>query len=198
MPTIDFDGPNRIITIGHDGPVTTVTVADIYSRWKEWLIDGNAQYVEAFASSIGGDDLGGGVSLTGYFFLRNDLGWRITHAEFDYQINMVGDLYPSDPATPFVIPTLDPFTVSFIFQRSASSFISVSDQSGLTPTESSALTLIEKLLRNRRETDPVTGQQRIYDDDNVTVLVEGDLWEDIAATQPYQGQGADRADRLDD
>jgi len=55
---------------------------------------------------------------------------------------------------------------------------------------------VQKLLRNRRETDPVTGQQRIYDDDNVTVLIEGNLWEDLAGTQGYQGQGADRADRM--
>ena len=53
-----------------------------------------------------------------------------------------------------------------------------------------------KLLRNRRETDPGTGKQRVFDDDSVTVLVEGDLFEDVAGSQPYQGQGADRADRM--
>ena len=57
---------------------------------------------------------------------------------------------------------------------------------------------MEKLLRNRRETDPTNGRQRIFDDDGVTVLYEGELYEDVAGTIPYRGQGADRADRLDD
>jgi len=59
------------------------------------------------------------------------------------------------------------------------------------------INLAEKILRNRRETNPTTGKQRVYDDDSVTVLLEGDLFEDIAGTTPYQGSGADRADRLE-
>lgn len=58
------------------------------------------------------------------------------------------------------------------------------------------ITNTEKVVRNRRQTNPTTGKQTIYDDDSVTVLFEGDLYEDIAGTQTYQGQGADRADRL--
>jgi len=58
------------------------------------------------------------------------------------------------------------------------------------------VTLLAKLARNRTVTDPVTGTMRVYDDDGVTVLVEADLYEDVAGTQPYQGQGADRRDRL--
>lgn len=90
--------------------------------------------------------------------------------------------------------------------------------SGLTPTESAqlddiaagttangvllnavvaAVDFVTKILRNRRETNPVDGKQRIYDDDSTTVLLEGDLFEDVAGTQPYQGQGADRADRME-
>lgn len=59
---------------------------------------------------------------------------------------------------------------------------------------------VEKLLRNRRETDPATGQQRIYDDDGVTPLFEGNIYDDIAGTTPYNASstGIDRADRLDD
>lgn len=68
--------------------------------------------------------------------------------------------------------------------------------SGLTADEALTLVMILKVLRNRRETNPTTGKQTIYDDDSVAVLIEGDLYEDIAGTQTYQGQGADRADRL--
>lgn len=86
-------------------------------------------------------------------------------------------------------------SVSYNSQNSGG--LLVTAESGLTPTESATLELILKLFRNRRETDPVTGQQRVYDDDSLTVLVEGDLFEDIAGTTPYQGDGADRADRMD-
>lgn len=58
------------------------------------------------------------------------------------------------------------------------------------------LTLIEKLLRNKRITDPVAGTQTVYDNDGSTVLAQGLLFEDAAGTQAYRGQGAERAERL--
>jgi hypothetical protein len=58
------------------------------------------------------------------------------------------------------------------------------------------LTLIEKIQRNRLETDPTAGTLTIYDDDGVTPLVTANIYEDVAATQPYQGQGVDRRERL--
>lgn len=55
-----------------------------------------------------------------------------------------------------------------------------------------------KLLRNRRETDPDTGIQTIYDDDGVTPLVSGAIWEDVAGTAAYgpNSLGIDRQDAL--
>lgn len=53
-----------------------------------------------------------------------------------------------------------------------------------------------KLLRNRRETNPVTGIQTLYDDDGTTALLSGAIWEDVGATQAYQGDGIDRQDPL--
>jgi hypothetical protein len=34
------------------------------------------------------------TELAGYFFPRNDLGWRIAPAAQDYEIWVSGDLYP--------------------------------------------------------------------------------------------------------
>ena len=56
--------------------------------------------------------------------------------------------------------------------------------------------LIEKILRNRLETDPVAGTITIYDDDNTTPLISAPIFEDVAATQQYQGSGIDRRNRL--
>lgn len=197
MATITFDGPSKTITIGYDGAITETSAAALYSRWKDWVAAGNAQYQPAFGESVGGNELGGGVSIAGYYFIRNDLGWTISPSEQDYEIRIAGDLYPQNAAAPFLNAAAGSYTVTFVLQRSAASYVSEVGTSGLTIAESNTLALIEKVLRNRRETDPSTGKQRIYDDDNTTVLIEGDLWEDVAGTQPYQGQGADRADRLE-
>ncbi len=98
MPTITFDGPNKIIDIGYDGPTTVVEVPDLYSRWKDWIADGNAQFVPAFDLSVGGNDLGGGVTLDAYIFLRNDLGWRIRPADQDHVLTVNGQLYGANPS----------------------------------------------------------------------------------------------------
>jgi hypothetical protein len=79
--------------------------------------------------------------------------------------------------------------------------ILVQNQVQVIPTNAAGLIraqqdTIEKLLRNKQVTDPVTGKITIYDDDNTTKLLEGDLFEDVAGTQPYRGQGADRRDKM--
>ena len=214
-PTITFDGPTKEIKIGYDGPVTNVTAAAIYSAWKQWVLAGNAQWEPAFLSSVGGDDLGGGVGLSGYYFVNNSAGWTLVHSMFDYQIQVTGDMYPGDPALPFVDPVMDAYSVTWIFQRSAASYVTTTDGGVGTPAEvadavwtelvsshstygtmGGMLGLLGKAARNRTVTDPNAGTFTIYDDDDTTVLLTGPLWEDAAATQQYRGQGAERRDRL--
>jgi hypothetical protein len=105
----------------------------MYSCWKRWVQAGNANFLPAFGNSIGGDDLGGGVSLTGYFFVRNDLGWRITHEPYDQEIRFTGDIYPTDPNLPLFDTTPDPYSVQFILQRSSAT--NVVTASGITPSQ---------------------------------------------------------------
>jgi hypothetical protein len=59
-----------------------------------------------------------------------------------------------------------------------------------------ALRIAQAVLRNRTVTDPVAGTFTVYDDDN-TVLLTGDLWQDADGTTPYTGAGAERRDRLE-
>lgn len=59
-----------------------------------------------------------------------------------------------------------------------------------------AALLAEKLLRNKFITDPVTGMATLYDDDNVTILMQGQLYQDAAGTITYHGQGSERRERL--
>lgn len=60
-----------------------------------------------------------------------------------------------------------------------------------------ALTIVQKILRNKTVTDPVTGVMTVYDDDGTNVLFSAQLYENTAETQPYRGQGAEVRERLE-
>lgn len=67
-----FNGPIREIEVG--AATSTFNVQYVYSFWKQWVNEGNAQYLPAWRP-VGGDDLGGGNKVAFYAFLQND--WRI-------------------------------------------------------------------------------------------------------------------------
>lgn len=60
-----------------------------------------------------------------------------------------------------------------------------------------ALKIVRQILQNKTITDPSTGIMTVYDDDNSTVLLQANVFEDTAGGTPYQGTGADRRDRLE-
>lgn len=62
--------------------------------------------------------------------------------------------------------------------------------------EGADVRLTRQLAQNRTHTNPSTGIMTVFDDNDVDILVQGDLFEDVAATQDYRGQGADRRNRL--
>ena len=219
MAAITFDGPARVVTLGFDGPVTQISAIDIYSAWKLWVAAGNAQYLPAFADSVGGNALGGGASLSGYFFLRNDLGWRFQPEAEDYEIQVSGDLYPASTDTvtfPWVLAASGAHSALLTFQRSAASYVvAAGGGGGSSPAEvadavwnraSSAhtsltsmggvLRMLGILGRNKTVTDPVAGTMTVYADNGVDVQFTAPLWEDVDGAQAYRGQGADRRDRL--
>lgn len=66
-----FDGPNREIVVGTG--TTNVNMQFVYSFWKQWVLNGNAQYLPAIRV-VGGDPLGGDSRVAIYMFLQN--GWR--------------------------------------------------------------------------------------------------------------------------
>ena len=59
------------------------------------------------------------------------------------------------------------------------------------------LVIMRKIMRNRMETNPTTGEMTIYDDDGVTPLLRGNIYEDVLAAQAYRGRGMERRNRLD-
>lgn len=63
-------------------------------------------------------------------------------------------------------------------------------------TDSQKIDLILKILSDKQTLDAGTGLYTLYDTDGTTVLYTAAAWEDVAATQPYRGQGLARLDAM--
>jgi len=98
MSAYTFDGANRVIILG--AGVVALNVQDLYSRWKEWAVDGeNLIYAQAMRV-VGGDPTVGNNVIANYFFLMN--GWRVRPQEAHHVLNVTGILLEDEGADPFV------------------------------------------------------------------------------------------------
>lgn len=129
MPT--FDGTTLVITL--DSGITAVNVADdLYKEWKLWQLAGNMRYPAAF-STEGGQATTATGTVSAFYFLRNDVGWRIRPPEEDIEIFLEGNLYGTDPALPIRVMTIGNFNVLVAIDRDASSVVeTVVSGSGVT------------------------------------------------------------------
>ncbi len=140
---ITFDGPNKIISYDDAGTLVSVEARDLYSRWKDWVALGNANFPPAFRT-IGGDPLGGSVQAGDYYFLNNADGWRLRPKEADHELVIAGNLYGENPALPVFAATVGTFNV--LVQRSLSSLTqTVAVGSGLSVSEQTKLDEIHKI-----------------------------------------------------
>ncbi len=129
MPEAIFDGPNLIIQLPSLGDYSSEI--DLYSAWKRWVrLGDNTKFLPAFETT-GGDPIGGGQEIEPYYFLRNDLGWRIRAPEADGQVVINGNLFPRDSAQD-IFQQATGFN-SFI--RQIVSNRSVLSNAGLTPEQ---------------------------------------------------------------
>jgi len=105
---INFDGKNyyaRIIT----GVVEIDTQIDLYSDWKEWVKSGSGAMFHPMFDTFGGNPLGGGRLAGDYYMFQNQniasgvQGWRIVPWCGDYELTIVGNLYPADISKPIHI-----------------------------------------------------------------------------------------------
>lgn len=103
MP-ISFDPATKRIVLDS----ASVAATEIYSRWVDWVAQSdNAKYLPAFRA-VGGDDLGGGLSIPPYYFLAN--GWRVRPMESDHTLTITGNLFVEGGGDP-VVPTIGVFNV---------------------------------------------------------------------------------------
>lgn len=104
MP-ITFDPSAKRIVLDS----TATSASELWSRWADWVVlSDNAKYLPAFRQ-VGGDDLGGGLSIPPYLFLLN--GWRVRPMEANHLLVITGNLFVDGGGTP-VVPTLGAFNVS--------------------------------------------------------------------------------------
>lgn len=109
-----FDGTAKLIVLS-SGTVS-VTLADLYSRYKDWLLSGNAGFARAF-DTVGGEpiDPGAGTLVPLYLFLLN--GWKIRPYEANHTLEVVGGtLLVSGGGDPFV-DTVGNYRVRIRYQQ---------------------------------------------------------------------------------
>jgi len=112
-----IDGDNLTITL--DAGVTEVDVLrDIYTPWKEWLLDPvfgarNRGYPKAF-NPDGGNPLSSIIDQGAYTFLNNVAGWRLKPPEEDITIYLTGNLAVYDTSFPAFTPTDGGFTAAIL------------------------------------------------------------------------------------
>ena len=169
-----FDGPNRIIALSLG--TTSFDVADIYSRWKEWVAESdNAKYLPAFAGSVGGEPLGGGQFVGGYFFLQN--GWLIKPQEANHTLIVNGNLFPIPDSAALFAPTSGDFQVNI--QLRVSSLTQAVATGAAVQIWSAAqrdqvladTSLSRKLASNKTTLDTNSNTLTTVDDDGTTPLV---------------------------
>lgn len=114
MAKVTFDGENRLIIV-NNGETSISVDTDIYSDWKEWLLQSdNIKYPIAL-SAIGGDPIGGARYLGSTFFLENN--WKLRPYEGNHVLSVSGNLYTRDGSSPFV-QTLGSYNVLISMQVS--------------------------------------------------------------------------------
>ena len=89
-----FNGTTKRITLSS----VTLDLVDLHSRWKEWLLLGNAGFEQAFRA-VGGDI----PAIPLYLFLLN--GWRIVPMAADHTLTVTNGVLEVDGGgDPFVDP----------------------------------------------------------------------------------------------
>lgn len=102
MPKVTFNGSDKLIII--NSGITSINVKiDLYSDWKEWLLQSdNVKYPQAF-TAVGGDPISDTLSLGTTYFLENS--WKIRPYEGNHRLVVTGNLYARDGSNPFTSTT---------------------------------------------------------------------------------------------
>lgn len=187
---ITAKAPDLVIVL--ESGVTEVSIEDIYSAWKEWVIlSDNAKWPFAFRV-VGGDPLTATLNAGSYFFLQNQNGWRIRPPEEDIQVLITGNFYREDISLPSVVPTIGDFNTVVESEKSSLTQVvggagltaqdvanavwamSVSSNSSNVDTAGGYLNRVKKYVSNKLTRDPSENTYEVFEDDETTSFDTGD------------------------
>jgi hypothetical protein len=164
MPKVSFDGLNKIINVTQapvGGYIDLDVKVDLYSDWKEWVLENdNSKYLMAM-SAVGGDPLPGSRALGSTFFLTNN--WKIRSYESNHVLRVEGNLYCDDGAIPYV-STLGNYNVMVISSVSSLVDVVTTGGSALTQPEHDKLMALS---------DGTTIADKVWDEQQIGHVVLG-------------------------
>lgn len=116
---LNASAPNVIVEISTGGD-NTISALEIFSEWKQWLLDGSPSLLglpQAF-TVLGGDPKTPTTELGQAFFMHSP-DWVFRPAELDHKLTIVGDIGVLGGVGSFLVPTLGGYTVLVELERSA-------------------------------------------------------------------------------
>lgn len=116
---LNASSPNVIVEISTGGD-NTINALEIFSEWKQWLLDGPASRLglpQAF-TVLGGEPKTPTTELGQAFFMHSP-DWVFRPAELDHKLTIVGDIGVLGGVGSFLVPTLGGYTVLVELERSA-------------------------------------------------------------------------------
>ncbi len=190
-----IDGDNLLLTL--DAPTAGIldqTAEQIYDDAKVWFLGGeNSRFPFPFTTS-GGETVTD-IELAGqYYFIRNDLGWRIRSTDEDQEVRWTGNLIPTDLTLPIIVARATR-TVLHLGLQPLTTIVPTG--SGLSAAQDTKLTNIDtrttyhdKIINNFKELIKIAGSWYliIYDDGEVSGGTE------ILRKQMTDSTGADISD----
>jgi len=184
VPKVIFHPASKVIEV--PAPDTEITVQDLVDQIADFLDDPQNLNITWFAEWAGKVSLGGTPELFSEIVLILTDDWRL---QFEDRagpswVNCVvrggtfvaSNAYDNDPIKPSA------YVNAQIRQSISGSLLDAEE--------------MRKLLMNKTVTDPDTGILTIYDDDDTTPFLSGEIYEDAAGTIPYKGEGIERRERL--
>lgn len=126
MSVCDIYGIEKIIQLHH---LSQISVTDVYSDWKRWVVqEDNAKYDAAFRY-VGGDPTLSGQRLGITYFLINN--WKLRPSDDDQTLVMDGNIFTED-GSPIFISTVECHNVAI--QLAFSNLTTIVDNQLIIPT----------------------------------------------------------------
>lgn len=164
-----FNGVTKIIQLTNG--TTEFSVADMYSRWIDWLLTGdNSKYPFAFRFD-GGSPVTATKNQGIIFFLTND--WRIRPQESNHKLTVDG-VVVTDPSgyNPFV-ETIGSYNV--LIDKETSNIVDTIQMSTVTNAITSNNTTIESIVQSKVQANNTAVKEAILDIDVSQITAQNTL-----------------------